>query len=135
MKAQSSFETLVTVATFLLFTIPIVLLVLSSSSLRLEDLSISHARTSAQQLSDTINTVYLEGNQSKRSILIELPANAENLTILGSAKSVIIYLNTESGPYEISHSVFANVSDFSISRSGLTPLTIEMNNSQVVVSG
>lgn len=131
MKAQSMFEMFVTVTMLLAFTVPIILLVISSSQLRLEDLSVFHGRTAVQQLSDTINEVYLEGPGSKRSFLIDLPSNTQNLTFSGN--TVTLYLATESGPYQISHPIFANVTYFTIRKSGLAQVNLIMENQQVRV--
>lgn len=132
MKAQSSFEMLVSVATLLAYTIPLVLLLFSLTQLRLEDISISSGRATVQQLSDTINEVHLQGAHAKRSLILDLPSNSQNLSVSGN--SIILRLSTTSGPYEISHPVLANVSDFSISsRSGLINIIVKTNGTQVVL--
>ncbi|MFA5077529.1 MAG: hypothetical protein WC488_03835 [Candidatus Micrarchaeia archaeon] len=131
MKGQSALETLVTVSTLLIFTVPMVLLVLSASGLRLEDLSVFHARTTVQQIADTVNEVYLQGDGSTRTILVQLPSNTKSLNISGS--SVVIYLSTQSGVYEISHPILANASSFSLSRSGLTKMDVKMEHGVVVI--
>ncbi len=132
MKAQSSFEMLVTVATMLAYSIPIILMVFSMSTLRLEDTAILHATATVQQLADTINDVYLQGSPAKRSILIDLPSSTRNLTVSGN--TVTLYMYSSGGPYEISHPIIANATDFSISgKSGLMPLTVRMNGTMVVL--
>ncbi len=131
LKAQSAFEMFVSVATLLAFSVPIVLLALSSSGLRLEDLSLSHGKASVQQLVDNINEVYLEGNGSKRTMVLNLPFNCKNLTVSGNL--VTIYLSTSMGMYEISEPVFANVGDFSVSRTGLVSVSAKMESGRVML--
>lgn len=132
-KGQTSFEMLVSLAALLAFSVPVVLLVLSSSQLRLEDLSVFHGRTSVQQLSDAINEVYLEGAGSQRTLLVELPSNTQNLTFSGN--TVTLYLSTQNGVYQISHPVFAAVKPSFISRTGLANIRMAVDqNRQVSVS-
>lgn len=130
-KAQSSFEMFVTVATFLAFSVPVILAVLAASQLRLEDLSLVHGATTVQLLSDDINEVYLQGNGARRSVLLDLPSATRNITV--SDGMVVLYLKTSSGPYEISHPIIANASYFSESRSGLTNIVLTMEGGQVVL--
>lgn len=132
MKGQSAFEMLVTVATFIAYIVPVVLLVFSSSQLQLEDLTIMNGRAVVQQLSDTMNTVYLAGDGAKQSILLDLPSNTKNLTVSGS--TVTLYLTTSSGVYEISHPIFANASAFAVSgKSGLIKMVLKMSNGKVIL--
>lgn len=126
MRGQVAFETLVTVAAFLAFSLPIVLLLMSLSGLKLEDLSHFHAKGTVQHFSDTINAVYLEGENATRSIILNIPSNARNLTVLNN--TVTLKLITSNGQYEVSQPLFANVSDFSNSNKGLIRITIKMEN-------
>ncbi|MDD5336853.1 MAG: hypothetical protein PHS02_00025 [Candidatus ainarchaeum sp.] len=131
MRGQSALETLVTVSALLVFSVPVVLLVLSASALRLEDLSVFQGQTSVQQLSDSINEVYLQGNGSSRSILVQLPSNTRNLTVSGN--SLTLYLSTQNGVYALSHPLLANASEYIISRSGLVNMEISMEGNTVVI--
>ncbi len=121
----------VTIVALLTFTLPIIFLIMSSSQLRLEDLSVFHGRTTVQQLSDTINEAYLQGNGSVRTLVLDLPSNTKNLTVSGS--EVTLYLITETGPYEISHAIFANASNFTLIGSGLRNVNIRMVGTGVVL--
>ncbi|MEW6528816.1 MAG: hypothetical protein AB1391_02925 [Candidatus Micrarchaeota archaeon] len=132
MKAQSSFEVLITVAILIAFSIPIILAALAISQLRLDDFSLSHGKATVQYLSDNINEVYLEGNASKRTILLDFPSNTKNLTI--SNHTIILYLTSSSGVYEISHPFFADTTDFSIAKRGIASVVLSMNNGKVNLS-
>lgn len=131
MRGQTAFEMLVTVATLLAFSVPIVLLALSSSNIRLEDLSLFHGRSTVQQLSDSINEVYLQGEGAKRSIILDLPSNTKNLTISGN--TVTLLLSTTSGQYEISHPILADTNNYSIQRTGMTNVVMIMQGGKVIV--
>ncbi len=131
MKAQSSFEMLVTVATFLAFSMPIILAALAASQLKVEDFSLFHGRTLVQYLSDNVNDVYLQGNGAKRTILLDFPPNSKNLTVFNH--TITLYLASSNGVYEISHPFFANVSDFNVSRTGIANINISMEEGQVKI--
>jgi hypothetical protein len=131
MKGQSAFEMLVSVATLLAFSLPIVLLALSMSHLGLEDLSLFHSRSTVQMVSDSINEVHLQGGDAKRTILIDLPSNALNLTVSGNM--VTIYLSTGSGPYAVSHPILPTAANFTSAGAGLKQLSIRANGSTGVV--
>ncbi|VVB98029.1 Uncharacterised protein [uncultured archaeon] len=131
MKGQSAFEMLVSVATLLAFSLPIVLLAFSISHLGLEDLSLFHSRSTVQLVSDSINEVYLQGGDARRTVLIDLPSNAMNLTVSGN--SITIYLSTASGPYAVSHPLLADAGNFTSMGAGLKQLSISANGTRVVL--
>lgn len=130
-KGQSSFEMFVTVGAFLLFILPIILILLALSQAGLENLSLMSGHSTVQRLSDSINEVYLQGDGARRSILLDLPPNSKSLAV--GNHSAVLYLSTSSGQYEISHPVFANVSDFSTTKSGLVDLMIMCNGTTVML--
>jgi hypothetical protein len=125
MRGQSAFETLVTVGVMLAFTLPIVLLMLSASNLRLEDTSLLHGQATVQQISDTINEVYLQGPGAKRTMLIEMPATSKSLNI--SNRQVVMSLTSNGGEHEISHSLLTDAGPYYISTTGLTKIEITVN--------
>ena len=136
MKAQSSFELLVSVGAFLLFMVPMVFLMLSASQGGLETLSVYSSRNVVQSLSDNLNEVYLQGDGAKRSIILDIPTNARKIYVGNHTATISIM--TSSGIYEVSHPFFANVSEFNISSStrsisGLTAVILTMNNGKVEI--
>lgn len=132
MKAQVAFESFVTIAVLIAFTVPIILLILFFSSFKLEDLSLFHGKSTLQYLSDNINKIYLEGNGAKRTLLIDLPSNTQELIF--SNNKITLILSTSNGVYEVSEPVFANIKDVSIyDKSGQVFLIIKMNDSTVEV--
>lgn len=132
-KGQTAFETFVTVMMFIAFTVPVALLLLSTSNLKLEHTTLFHARTTTQQFADSINEVYLQGDGAVRNIILNIPSNTKNLSV--SNNTVTLFLRVADGEYAISHPFFANAGDFNISdRVGLMPITIKMQNGAVNIT-
>ncbi len=132
LKGQSSLEMLVTVAALLAYSLPIVLLVFSFSYMKLEDVALTQGRATVQQLSDGVNSVYLQGEGARHSMLIDLPSGTRNLTVSG--KTITLYISATGGTYSISHPIFANASSFTISdRVGLIKITMRMEGGQVIL--
>ncbi|MBU0586074.1 hypothetical protein KJ780_01030 [Candidatus Micrarchaeota archaeon] len=131
MKAQSTFEMFVGVIAFLTFMLPLIYMMFSLSQVGLENISFFSAQSTAQRFSDEINKVYLQGDNAKSSFILDLPPNTEELYIANNTINIV--LGGYSGNYEVSHPVFANVSDYNTTKKGLFGVKIWCNNTQVIV--
>jgi uncharacterized protein (UPF0333 family) len=79
MKGQSSLEVLVTVGIILAFTIPVVFLLLSLTSVGYEKTATAQADASARSLADTMNFVYAQGPGAKKVMLMNVPASTQEV--------------------------------------------------------
>jgi len=132
LRGQVSLELLVTLGIVLAFTIPVVFLLMSVSSVGYEKAAKDQADASARSLADSINTVYAQGAGAKRVVLLNAPSNTKGIIIQGG--EVTVSVRTSAGDYDAVSPVFANVSDASISeRSGLFPISLENVDGQVKV--
>ncbi|HIE56105.1 MAG TPA: hypothetical protein EYP90_13170, partial [Chromatiaceae bacterium] len=128
MKGQASIELLVTLGIVLAFTIPMLFLLLTVTSVGYENTSLAQAEASARSLSDSVNLVYGQGIGAKRVVLLNLPSNTNSIEI--GENEVTITLTTSSGVFEASAPVFANVRSTTITRdsgpmAGLIALQLE----------
>lgn len=134
-RGQASTEMLVTVSTILVFTIPIILLLFALSQYGQEYTAISQAHATVRIISDSINTVYIQGPGAEKSLLVGIPGNADLLKVENGEVSMV--LRTSGGTYEASNPLLTNASagsDFS-NKSGLLPVKIKNENGVVVVYG
>lgn len=128
MKGQSSFELLVTVGVILAFTIPVLFLLFSMTSIGYEDTAKAQADASARTLADTMNTIYAQGPGAQRSLLLNVPASTENITV--SNHEVVVRIRTSSGYFEAAAPTIAKVSPARSSlgkKSGLFRIIIRSN--------
>ncbi len=98
MKGQSSLELFVTLGVVMSFTIPVVLLLLSVSSVGYEDTAKAQADAAARSLADSINTVYAQGPGAQREILINVPPSTQSITVSGA--EVTISIKTSGGTFD-----------------------------------
>lgn len=80
MRGQASIELLITVGIFLVLTIPVVFLMLSYSSVKLENMEEMQARAIARKLGENTNEVYATC-PAKKTIVIKIPNNVEHIRI------------------------------------------------------
>lgn len=106
MKAQASIELLITIGIVLAFTIPVLFLLLSVTSVSHENTGMAQADASVRSLADSINFVYGEGVGSKRVILLNIPASANSLDIVDG--EVVMPLDLSAGSYEAVAPIFAD---------------------------
>jgi len=129
MKGQASIELLVTIGIVLSFTIPVLFLLVTVTSVGYENTAMAQAEASARSLADSINIVYGQGDKSKRVVLLNLPSNTNSVTVTDQGE-VVISITTSSGEFEAVAPTFANVRPASLSRSsgkisGLLAIDIE----------
>ena len=96
MKGQSSLELMVTVGVVIAFTIPVLFLLLSVTSIGYEDMAKAQADAASRSLADTMNSVYAQGNDSQREILLNVPPSTELVRVVETAEGaeVIITIRT-----------------------------------------
>ncbi len=109
-RGQVSLELLITLGIVLAFTIPVVFLLLSVSSVGFEKASKDQADATSRSLAETINNVYAQGQGSKRVLLLNAPSSTKNITIKNSASGgeVIVTIKTSQGNYEAVSPIITN---------------------------
>ena len=100
-------ELFVTVGIVIAFTLPVLFLLLSVTSVGYEDTSKAQAEASARTLADAVNLVYTQGPGAKRLMILNVPSSTEDISISGS--EVVIKLNTASGEFEAASPIFAKI--------------------------
>lgn len=136
MKGQSSLELMVTVGVVLAFTVPMLFLLLSVTSIGYEDTAKAQSDASARTLADTLNLVYAQGDGAQRALLLNVPANTEGIVISGG--EVVISIKTSEGTYDAAAPTIAKISGGEQSvgkKSGLFELVVTNDHNEVRVSG
>ena len=125
-KGQSSFELLITLGVFVAFTLPVLFLLLSVTSVGYEDTSKAQADASARSLADAVNFVYSQGANSSKLVLLYVPTNTQALTLANN--EVVVTVKLASGDFEGAAPIYAKVSPTSKDiqgRSGLFSVNVK----------
>jgi uncharacterized protein (UPF0333 family) len=135
LRGQASMELLITLGVVIAFTIPVVLLLLSVSSVGYEKAAKDQADASARSLADSINNVYAQGDGARRVVLLNAPSTTKEISIGGG--EVVVKIKTSSGDYDGTAPIFANVSGLPTvtGKAGLMELNVTNANGQVFVNG
>jgi uncharacterized protein (UPF0333 family) len=138
MKGQSSLELMVTVAIVLAFTVPVLFLLLSITSVGYEDTSKAQADASARTLADAMNMVYAQGSGAQRGIMLNVPASTEEVSVQaaqpdGKAGEVVVRIRTSAGIFEAVAPTIASVKDTKIQKSGLFLVVVKNNKGKVEI--
>jgi hypothetical protein len=133
MKGQSSLELLVTVGTVLAFTIPVLFLILSVSSVGYEDTAKAQADASARTLADAMTTVYAQGPGAQRDMLINAPPSTEAVYAYAEdiGGSVVVRIGTSGGSFDAVSPTIAHISSGSHvieNKGGLFRVLLKTNN-------
>ena len=130
MKGQSSLELLVTVGVVVAFTIPVLFLLFSVTSVGYEDTARAQADASSRTLSDAVNSVYSQGPGAQRLILLNTPGSTEEVYIYKG--EAVVRMRTSSGVYEAAYPVIVDGDLSSIgSKSGLFVVVVENDAGRV----
>lgn len=142
MRGQSSLELLVTVGVVVAFTVPVLFLLLSVTSVGYEDTSKAQADASARTLADTMNSVYAQGSGAQREVLLNVPPSTEQVRIVkitsGSetASEVIVSIRTSGGTFQAASPSIARIKGFSQEvdkKAGLFTLCVRNDNGEVEI--
>jgi uncharacterized protein (UPF0333 family) len=134
MKGQSSLELLVTVGIVIAFTIPVLFLLLSATSIGYEDTAKAQADASSRTLADTMNSVYSQGPGAKRLILLNVPSATQE--VYAKDGEAIIRIQTQGGTFEAASPTIAEISGDSQTigkKTGLFVVLVETNKAGKVV--
>ena len=136
MKGQSSLELLVTVGVVIAFTIPVLFLLVSVTSIGYEDTSKAQADAASRSLADTMNSVYAQGNGAQRELLLNVPPSTEQVRIVETAQGteVIVSIRTSGGTFDSSSPSIARIKGFSqelTKKAGLFTLCVRNDNGEV----
>jgi hypothetical protein len=135
MKGQSSLELLVTVGIVVAFTIPVLFLLLSVTTVGYEDTAKAQAEAASRNLADTMNSVYSQGDGAKRVILLNVPSSTEE--VYAKDGEAIVELKTSTGTFEAAHPTIADIkgsSQTAGAQTGLFLLTVENKGGEVEFS-
>lgn len=131
MKGQSSLELLVTVGIVIAFTIPVLFLLLSFTSVGYEDTAKAQAEAASRTLSDTMTSVYSQGDGAERRVLLNVPASTEEIYV--DDGEVVVSIRTSGGLFEAVTPTIAETSgaqDLS-GKTGLFVVDIQNQNGKV----
>lgn len=120
MRGQSSIELLITVGVVIAFTIPVLLLLLSVSSVGYEDSTKAQADASARTVADAMNTLYAQGPGAQREMLLNVPPSTQE--IYAADGEVVVKIRTSGGAFEAASPTIATISPGSRTLSGKTGL-------------
>ncbi len=126
MKGQSSLELMITVGIVIAFTIPVLFLLLSATSIGYDDTAKAQADASARTLSDTMNSVYSQGPGAKRLILLNVPASTQE--IYASGGEAVVSIKLGSGQFDAASPTIASISGDSSTlgaKTGLIMVSVE----------
>jgi uncharacterized protein (UPF0333 family) len=107
MKGQSSLEVLVTVGIILAFTIPVLFLLLSLTSVGYEKTALAQADASARSLADTMNFVYAQGPGARKLLLLNVPASTQEVYVANG--EAVVRIKTASGTADSVSPTFAKI--------------------------
>jgi len=128
-KGQGSFELMITLGVVLAFTVPVLLLLLSITSVGYENTAKAQADAAARSLADSANFVYSQGPGVKKELLLNVPSATEEIS-LGSNGEVIVRIRTSAGAFEAVYPSFAEiaVSDSIEGKTGLFKIILQTND-------
>jgi hypothetical protein len=136
LKGQSSLELFVTVGVVIAFTIPVLFLLLSVSSIGYEDTSKAQADAVARTLADTINSIYAQGPGAQREVLLNAPPSTESVYV--SQGEVVVRMKTSAGTFDAVSPTIAKISPLCNDigkKSGLFRIIVRTNsNGEVELS-
>ncbi len=107
MKGQSSLEVLVTFGIILAFTVPVLFLLLSLTSVGYEKTATAQADASARSLADTMNFVYSQGPGAKKALLLNVPAST--LEVYAAGGEAVVSIKSASGTQDLVSPTFAKI--------------------------
>lgn len=131
MKGQTSLELLVTVGIVIAFTLPVLFLLLSFTSIGYEDTTKAQADAAARTLADAMNSVYAQGPGAQKTILLNVPASTQDIS--ASDGEVVVRIRTSGGAFEAVSPTFAQIgADAELGmKSGLFVVVVENVNGKV----
>ena len=133
MRAQVSIELLTTFGIILVFTVPVLLLLLTITQYGHENASMMQADATGRMLAHNIEVIYFQGDGAKKTLLLNFPSNTKTMTINESTHEIVLNISTSSGYYEAALPFYGNISQ-DVSESDLTGLlTFELENKNGVV--
>jgi uncharacterized protein (UPF0333 family) len=129
MKGQSSLELLITVGVVIAFTIPVLFLLLSVSSIGYEDTAKAQADATSRTVADSMNSVYAQGPGAQREVLVNIPPSTQSL--YASDGEVVVRIKTGGGAFDAASPTIAKIGAGSMTitgKGGLIKLVIRANN-------
>jgi uncharacterized protein (UPF0333 family) len=107
MKGQSSLEVLITVGVVLAFTVPVLFLLLTLTSMGYQQTAAAQAGASASSLADVMNFVYSQGPGASEAILLNVPAST--VDIYAANHEAVVSIKTASGVSDEVAPTFAEI--------------------------
>jgi hypothetical protein len=129
MRGQSSLELLVTISVVLAFTVPVLFLILSISSVGYEDTAKAQADASARTLADAMTSLYAQGKGAERQILMNVPPSTESIS--ASEGEVVVRIRTSGGGFDAVSPTIARISPASatiLNKGGLFMVVLRTND-------
>lgn len=136
LKAQISIELLTTFGMVLVFTIPVLLLLLTVTQYGHENATMTQADATARILARNIDLVYFQGAGAKKTLLLNFPSNTQSVKIGKNTHEIVLNISTSTGFYEAATPFSGNLSQDVIESdlNGLIAFELENTNGVVKVS-
>ncbi|HSB47453.1 MAG TPA: hypothetical protein VLD37_05545 [Candidatus Bilamarchaeum sp.] len=140
MKGQTSLELLVTLGVVIAFTVPVIFLLLSVTSVGYEDTSKAQADAASRTLADTMNAVYAQGDGAQRELLLNVPPSTQEVKVVrvgsgtDTASEAIVTIKTSGGDFQAASPSIAKIRGFSQEvekKAGLFTLCVKNENGEV----
>lgn len=131
-KGQASIETLTTVGIAIAFIIPILLFYLVTAGYNYEKVEKYQADSTVKNLAHTMNLVFIEGENSSRTILLYLPSSTKEFGV-NEGGEVYIQLELSAGIYETSYPLLNSETEtFEVTdRRGLVRFAVQNNQAGI----
>ncbi len=137
LRGQAAMELLITMGVILAFTLPVIFLMFTITQVGYDETAMAQADASARSLADTVNFVYSQGPEAKRTIVLNNPPATESVTI-GNGE-IVVRIKTSEGYYDGVSPIFAKIegeesSPQIIEGAGLFVVEVYNRDGKVVVS-
>ncbi len=108
LRGQAATEYLIIAGFAIAFIVPLAFLFMSASNSELGSSGISQAKVSVNAIADEAGEVYLQGNGSKKTIVVNYPEGIQDGMVGGGL--VVLTIDADLRTQDIASSTFANIS-------------------------
>ncbi|MEW6036124.1 MAG: hypothetical protein AB1529_05915 [Candidatus Micrarchaeota archaeon] len=129
LRGQTSLELLVTVGVVVAFTLPVIFLLLSVSSVGYEDTAKAQADASGRTLADAMNAVYAQGPGAQRELMLNVPPSTE--AVYAADGEAVVRIKTAGGSFDAASPTIAKIGPLSESiedKRGLFKVVVRANS-------
>jgi uncharacterized protein (UPF0333 family) len=107
LRGQAATEYLILAGFAIAFIVPLAFLFMSASNSELGKAGVSQAKIAVTAIADEAGEIYLQGNGSKKTILVNYPEGIKDGAVEGGL--VVLTIDADSRTQDIASSTFANI--------------------------